>query len=188
MLRCFSATCRSLHVLRARLSLHALSLQACPLLEVRTIMFWTSRFCIPLLLSWDFWVRPCMHTASFLDLQGDSCDSCDPSLIHILTLWNIFWNICTASLCCSVTLGCSGTLHFLQQHFINVRLLLAMLFLDGSLGPNPGFFFMGPWVPIPGCFSFLLTSIWHVFHPLLFQRQLLPQNKAVDPSMEPAQF
>ena len=100
-------------------------------------MFWTSRFCIPLLLSWDFWVRPCMHTASFLDLQGDSCDSCDPSLIHILTLWNIFWNICTAFLCCSVTLCCSGTLHFLQQHLINVRLLLAMLFLAGSLDSQP---------------------------------------------------
>ena len=45
-----------------------------------------------------------------------------------------------------------------------VRLLLPMLFLHGSLGPNTGCFFMGPGLPIPGCFPFF-TSIWHMFHP-----------------------
>ena len=39
-----------------------------------------------------------------------------------------------ASLCCLVTLRCSGTLHYLQQHFILVCLLLAMLFLSWVLG------------------------------------------------------
>ena len=47
-----------------RLSFHAHSSQACRLLEVRTMVFWTLRLCIPLLLSWDFGVRPCMHTAT----------------------------------------------------------------------------------------------------------------------------
>ena len=28
------------------------------------MVFWTLRLCIPLLLSWDFGVRPCMHTAT----------------------------------------------------------------------------------------------------------------------------
>ena len=64
----------------------------------------------------------------------------------------------------SVTLGFSDTLHHLQQHSILVRLLLAMLFYHWSWGPNPGCLFMGPWVQIPGCFSFF-TSTWHVFHP-----------------------
>ena len=62
--------CRGLQVLPARRSLHALSSQACRLLEVRTIMFWTLRFCIPLLLSWDFGVRP-VHAYG----QRPSCTS-----------------------------------------------------------------------------------------------------------------
>ena len=99
-------------------------------------------------------VRPCTHTVtSFLDLRGDSRGTCDPSLIHIFSLCGTSSGTSApASLCCSVTLGCPDTLHFLQQHFILVRLLLALFFLHGSLGPNPG------------CLSFF-TSIWHVFHP-----------------------
>ena len=48
----------------ARLSFHAHSSQACHWLEIRTMVFWTLRLCIPLPLSWDFGVRPCMHTAT----------------------------------------------------------------------------------------------------------------------------
>ena len=48
--------------------------------------------------------------------------------------------------------------------FAVVRPLLALFFLSWVLGSQPWlFFFMGPWVPLPGCFSFF-TSIWHVFH------------------------
>ena len=101
-LRLLCSTCRGLHVLPARLSLHVLSSQACHLLEVRTIMFWTLRFCIPLQLSWY------MHTvSSSLDLRDDSRDSFDSSLIHILILWNIFWYICTRF---SLLLGHTGLL------------------------------------------------------------------------------
>ena len=46
-------------------SFHAHSSQACRLFEVRFMVFWSLRLCIPLLLSWDFGVRPCMHTATF---------------------------------------------------------------------------------------------------------------------------
>ena len=82
-------TYRGLRALPARLSLQALSSQARHWLEVRTIMFWTMRFRIALLLSWDFWVRPCMHAATSWASRGDSGDSPGPLLIHILTLWNI---------------------------------------------------------------------------------------------------
>ena len=78
----------------ARPSFHALTSQACYLLEVRTIMFWTLRFCIPLLISWHLGIRPCMQTATSF-LVCNSWDSFDPSLIHIPTQWNILWNICT---------------------------------------------------------------------------------------------
>ena len=59
---------------------------------------------------------------------------------------------------CLVTLGRS------QQHSILVRLLLAMLFYHGSLGPNPGCFLYGPLGPNP-CLFFLLHVHWHMFHP-----------------------
>ena len=100
-----------------------------------TIMFWTLRFCVPLL------VDPPSH------LEEHLLEHLHPLLFAArshwvaLALFTIFSN--TSSL---------------------VRLLLAMLFLHGSLGPNPGCYFMGPGVPIPACFSFF-TSIWHVFHP-----------------------
>ena len=61
------------------------SSQACHLLEVRTIMFWTLRFCIPLLLSWDFGLdRACIRPRPSWTSGVDSRD-----------LWNILWNICT---------------------------------------------------------------------------------------------
>ena len=49
--RLLCLTCRGLHALPARPSLRAPSSQARHLLEVRTIVFWTLRFCVPLLLS-----------------------------------------------------------------------------------------------------------------------------------------
>ena len=88
---------------------------------------------------------------------------------HILEFALLHPTVCGASsgtsapvsLCCLVTLGCSGTPSATPSL---VRLLLAMLSLHGSWGPNPGCFFMGPGVPIPGCFTFF-TSLWHLFHP-----------------------
>ena len=99
---CFEAPspqlCPGLCVLAAdcatRLSFHAHSSQACHWLEMRTMVFWTLRLCIPLLLSWDFGVRPCMHTAtSFLDLRisstfslcGTYSGTSTPTLLAVLS-------------------------------------------------------------------------------------------------------
>ena len=85
--------------------------------------------------------RPCMHTAtSFLDLRRE--------LIHLLTLWNIFWNICTRfSNRGLVSLVCFWNS---QQHFVHLLLamlfsclLLALLFFTGSRVPVPGWFLCG---------------------------------------------
>ena len=81
-----------------------------------------------------------MHMAtSFLDLREE--------LIHILTLWNIFWNICTGF--SFSLLGHTGLLWDSQQHF--VRLLLVMFFSTVSWVPVPGWFLYGclghtPWL------------------------------------------
>ena len=128
------------------MSLHAPSSQACHLLKVRTIMFWTLRFCIPLLRSCDFGVRPCLHTAtSFLDLR---CDS--------RALWNIFWNICTRfsfSLLGHTGLLWHSSLPSATLHTCPPAAGYALL--SWVLGSQPDYFFMVPWVPIPGCFFFL---------------------------------
>ena len=69
-------TCRGLHALPARLSLHATSSQACHLLDVRT-MFWTLRRCIPpvaehlhphLFAARSHWVAPALF-AIFCNLR-----------------------------------------------------------------------------------------------------------------------
>ena len=138
--------CRGLHVLPARLGRHGLSSQTRHLLEVRTIMFWTLSICIPLLLSWGFGVRPCMHTAtSFLDLgRGDSGTHLTPSHPHSHSvdpfshlvehlLEHLHQLPFAAAWSHWVT---RGTLRHLQQHLILVRLPVAMLFCHGSLGPN----------------------------------------------------
>ena len=108
-----SLSCRALHVLPARLSLQAPSSQACHLLEARTIMFWTLRFCIPLLVRWDSGVGPCMHAAtSFLDLQGRLRGFVEHLLEHLHPL--LFPR-------CSVTLGCfwhSNTSHLSACSFV----------------------------------------------------------------------
>ena len=100
------------------------------------------------------WVSPCMHKARPSWTSGDDSRA----------LWNILLNISLSR--CSVTLGCSGTLHHLQQHFILVRLRLDMLFCRGSWGPNP-------WL-----FCFLHVHLARVSSTTSndFQCQLLPQN------------
>ena len=55
-------------------------------------------------------------------------------LIHSLTLWNIFWNICTHSSRCFVSAVHTGLL----------RELFACCWLRSC--------FVGSWVPTPGCF------------------------------------
>ena len=128
--------CRGLHVLPVRLSLHVHSSQARRWLGVRTTLFWTLRFCFPLLLSWDLEVYT---VASILDLWVYSRDSQDLLLIHILTLWicHISWNVCT--------------LRFVTS-LVSLRLGTALFFsFTGSGVPIPGCLFAGSWVPIPGC-------------------------------------
>ena len=58
------------------------------------MVFWTLRLCIPLLLSWDFGVRPCMHTAtsfwtcrvsSTFSLCGTSSGTSAPTLLAVLS-------------------------------------------------------------------------------------------------------
>ena len=105
------------------------------------MVFWTLRLCIPLLLSGDFGVRPCMHTAtSFLDLRVSST-----------------FSLCGRS---SGTSAPTPFLAVLSQLFCHTGLLrelfvfaccwLCSCFIDSR-------------VPIPGCFTFF-TAIWRVFH------------------------
>ena len=74
---------------------------------------------------------------------------------------------------CLVTLGCFvNSLYLLSK--VLVRLMLAMFFLHGSLGPTPWLFsheFSGP---NPWLFTFF-TAVWHVFHPT-FSGHLLDVN------------
>ena len=70
-------------------------------------------------------------------------------LIHIPTLWNIFWNICTHSSCCfvsAVTLSCF--VNSLCLPAVGTALLcsgvlgsLPWLFVNGFSGPNPWLFY-----------------------------------------------
>ena len=95
------------------------------------MVFWTLRLCIPLLLSWDFGVRPCMHAATyFLDLRVSSTFS---------LCGNIFWNIFTHSFSrCYVSAVLS---HWVASRTLHVCLLLAMLLFHGFSGPNPWLFY-----------------------------------------------
>ena len=82
-----------------------------------------------------------MHTVtSFLDLWGDSRDSFDPSLIHILTVWirlYIFWNICTLfSPCCTAPENSSRC----SDHLVMV---LTLAF--NSLALVVAYFTSSPW-------------------------------------------
>ena len=77
---------------------------------------------------------------------GDSRASPDP-------LWNIFWNICTRFSLLPVH---TGLLWHSSLPSATLRHLSSCCWLRSL--------FMGPGVPIPGCFS-LFTRIWHVFHP-----------------------
>ena len=78
------------------------SSQARHWLEIRTMVFWTLRLCIPLLLSWDFGVRPCMHTATSSWTFGSHphSHSVEHLLEHLHPLFSLF------CLSCFVTLGC----------------------------------------------------------------------------------
>ena len=74
---------------------------------------------------------------------------------------SLFWNICTRF--SFSLLGHAGLLWDAQQHF--VRLLLAMFFSHGCLGPGP--WQVSLWVlgyQHPAVF-FFFTAIWRVFHP-----------------------
>ena len=105
------------------------------------MVFWTLRRCIPLLLRWDFGVRPCMHTATSSWTFGSHPHS--HSVEHILEHLHPFFSL----FCLSrfVTLGC----------FVNSScLLLAMLLFHGFLGPNPGCFINGFSGPNPWLFYF----------------------------------
>ena len=147
LLRLDSARGFACWLLGARLSFHALSSQACHLLEVRTIKIWTLRFCIPL-LSWDFGIRPCTHTAtSFLDLREELPGLTLLEHLHTLLFLGAWshW----------VALGFSATL---RQSAVGHAIF------RGFLGPGPWLVSLWAWVPTPGCFTFF-TAIWHVFHP-----------------------
>ena len=91
-------------------------------------------------------VRQCMHTVtSFLDLRVTPGTHLTP-LSSTFSLCGSIFTACGTSAPTSlsrrsVTLGCSDTLHHIQQHFIPVGLLLVMFFCHGSLGPNPWLFF-----------------------------------------------
>ena len=102
-------------------------------------------------------------------------------------LWNILWNICSHF--SFSLLGHTGLLwhsSLPQQHFILVRLLLALLlshgqpclFLHGSLGPNLRLFFF-PHVLLARVSSTTSND---------FNANFSPRITTVDPSMEPAQF
>ena len=160
------------------LSLHALSSQACHLLEVRTIMFWTLRFCIPLLLSWDFgFDRACIRSRP-------SWTSGVTHKTHLTPLSSTY-SLCgtssrtsaPTSLCCSVTLGCSDTLHFLQQHFITCPPAVARCSVS-----IPG---SQPWL-----FLLLHVHLARVSSTTSndFNANFSLRITAFDPSMEPGQF
>ena len=109
--------------------------------------------------------------------------NCCSVLIYILTLWirlhtlwNIFWNICTRS---SLLFGHAGLLRYSSSNTSShVRLLLAMLFLHGSLGPNPWLFY------------FLHVHLARVSSTTSndFNANFSLRITVADPSMESAQF
>ena len=117
------------------------------------MVFWTLRLCIPLLLSWNFGVRPCMHTATSSWTFGSHPHS--HSVEHLLEhlhplLFSLF------CLSCFVTLGC----------FVNSLCLPAVGYalVSWVLGSQP--LAVCYWVlgsQHLGCFTFF-TAIWRVFH------------------------
>ena len=105
------------------------------------MVFWTLRLCIPLLLSWDFGVRPCMRTATSSGTFGSHPHS--HSVEHLLEhlhplLFSLF------CLSCFVTPGC-----FVNSSCLLLTLLccsrvlgsLPWLFVHGFSGPNPWLFY-----------------------------------------------
>ena len=123
------------------LAMHRLSAessQARDWLEIRTMVFWTLRLCVDV-------------------FPGPS------GLIHILTQWNIFWNICThSSRCCvsAVTLSCfvnSLCLPAIGTALLCSRVLesLPWLFVNGFSGPSA-------WL-----FHFLHGHLFHQPNPMI---------------------
>ena len=139
------------------------------------MVFWTLRLCIPLLLSWDFGVRPCMHTATSSWTFGSHphSHSVEHLLEHLHPLFSLFCHSCSHWVA-SGTLACC----WLCSCFV------------GPWVPTPGCFIMGSRVPIPGCFTFF-TAIWRVFHSTKsnnFNANFSFGITAAVHSMEPAQF
>ena len=128
-------------------------------LEIRTMVFWT------LLLSWDFGVPPCMHTAksSWTFESHPHSHSVEHLLEHLHPLFSLF----LSQLFCHTGL---------------LRELFACCWLCSC--------FMGSRVPIPGCFTFF-TAIWLVFHSTKsndFNANFSFGIIAAVQSIEPAQF
>ena len=140
--------------------LSAESSQAREWLEILTMVFWTLRLCVDV-------------------FPGPS------GLIHILTLWNIFWNIYTHSSRCfvsAVTLSCS--VNSLCLPAVGTALLsrvlgsLHRLFVNGFSGPNPWLFYFlhGHLARVSSTksndfnanFSFGITAAVHSIEPARF--------------------
>ena len=75
---------------------------------------------------------------------------------------DIFWNICSRLLLCRT--GLLRELFVLVVKDTRPACCWLCSFFMGSRVQIPGSLFMGPWVPIRGCFTFF-TAVWHVFHP-----------------------
>ena len=157
----FAEGCETSCLTLAMHRLSAESSQARHWLEIRTMVFWTLRLCV------DFFPGP-------------------SGLIHILTLWNIFWNICTHSSRCfvsAVTLSCfvnSLCLPAVGTALLCSRVLgsLPWLFVDGFSGPNPWLFYFlhGHLARVSSTksnnfnanFSFGITAAVHSMEPAQF--------------------
>ena len=134
----FAKGCETSCLTLAMHRLSAESSQARHWLEIRTMVFWTLRLCVDV-------------------FPGPS------GLIYILTLWNIFWNICTHSSRCFVS---AVHTEFLRELFVFACCWHCSSLFTGSRVPSlpfPGCLSMGFRVPIPGCFAFF-TAVWRVLH------------------------
>ena len=109
------------------------------------MVFRTLRLCIPLLLSCDFGVRPCIHTAtSFLDLRVSSTFSlCGTSSgTSAPLLFSLFCLSCFVTLVCFVNSLCFPAVGYALVSWVLGSQSLAVLFSSRPFGtcfiqPNP---------------------------------------------------